>query len=262
MATFLPRPESTSDRLAKGLRSAASEGIPAIAGHIQQNRDRKQQQQQEMQENEALQQLTGEDYSGLSPEFKKIAFQNFVKKQEAAEKLKGNSQEKMQAAATGLETIKRQRERLKTGLLGTNLWSSRLSGEGRKVRAGYVQAGKSLIQLASTLPIRNQQEFEALAEDLYDPNLTEETIEGILDEMEALISNSIGLEAPSKSSKKGTAFSDARSAGREWEIKTGSFSKVQEGTKLPKDMAIAMVKKYGRAEAEKKAKELGYAVEY
>lgn len=106
---------------------------------------------------------------------------------------------RLASALQGLETIKRQKERLDTGHLGSKValvgtgrdWGSTFSGEGRKVRAGYEQAGKELIQLASTLPIRNKEEFLTLGEKLYDTTLSQEEISGILDEMESHVKDAI-----------------------------------------------------------------------
>ena len=89
MATFLPRPQSTSDRIARGLHSAAGEGIPAIAGHLQQK-------EKEKKENEFLKRFTGEDFSGASSEFKKIALDNMMKRQSQAEKLMQKTTEQVQ----------------------------------------------------------------------------------------------------------------------------------------------------------------------
>lgn len=119
-----------------------------------------------------------------------------LKQKQLGKELSETQKSQLTSAEQGLETVKRQKERLATGHLGPKLnfnpWASggksklfsALSGEGKKVRAGYEQAGKELIQLASTLPIRNKEEFKTLGDKLHDPSLHEEEIAGILDEMQ------------------------------------------------------------------------------
>ena len=110
-------------------------------------------------------------------------------------------EENIQPLLGGLDTIKRQRELLKSEYIGPRVsglghtnrkdwfWTS---PEGVKARSEYERLGKSLISLSSNIPIRNQREFDILAHDLYDPEKSKEEVEGILDAMERIINNSIG----------------------------------------------------------------------
>jgi len=105
-----------------------------------------------------------------------------------AEKLRGNQQEKIAPLQAGLETIQKMRQISQGNNLGRG--SSALGffgGQTAQDRAMYSQLGKSLISLASNIPIRNQREFETLAHDLYDPSLPDDAREGILQAMEAII---------------------------------------------------------------------------
>jgi hypothetical protein len=109
-------------------------------------------------------------------------------------KQKGKTQEKPKDLAplrSGLKTLGEMRRLRKEGRLGIGS-SYSLIGKTRKAAAKYSQLGKSMISLVSNIPIRNRQEFEVMAHDLYDPNITDEAAEGILDAMEQVIRQ--GLE--------------------------------------------------------------------
>lgn len=94
----------------------------------------------------------------------------------------------------GLQTVQKMREIGRRGHLGIGSGIQGVFlGQARKDRGEYEQLGKSLIQLASTIPIRNKVEFETLAHNLYDPSLSDEKREGILDAMEFIINQ--GLQA-------------------------------------------------------------------
>jgi len=106
--------------------------------------------------------------------------------------------QKMQPLQTGLEVLSRQRELLKQGNLGpamsvfgTPRKSYIPTKAALKDRSEYERLGKSLISLATTIPIRNRLEFETLAENLYDPKKTQEEIKGSLDGMERILKNNI-----------------------------------------------------------------------
>jgi len=107
---------------------------------------------------------------------------------------------KMQPFLTGLDIINRQRELLKQGNLGPKV---AVIGTGRKIgsswtkqgikdRSEYERLGKSLISLATSIPIRNRLEFEILSEGLFDPTKKKEEIEGALEGMERIIRNNLG----------------------------------------------------------------------
>lgn len=183
MVQILPRVKSTGEKLA----GAVGDITQTLTGHFAQQH---QQQQAAQAENEAFRRM-GLDVEGLSPEMKKIVVSELMKGRGA-----GKGEDKMQAAQAGLETVNRMRELGKTGHLGPKI--SQMGGLGflsadvRRDRAEYEQLGKSLIQLASAIPIRNQQEFNTLADQLYDPTLTDASREGILNAMERIISQSVG----------------------------------------------------------------------
>lgn len=61
----------------------------------------------------------------------------------------------------------------------------------RKDASEYERLGKSLISFASNIPIRNRQEFETLAHDLYDPSISDASREGILSAMKRIIENAM-----------------------------------------------------------------------
>ena len=101
-------------------------------------------------------------------------------------------QEKLTPLQTALERVQRMRD------IGANKRLGRGSGflgffggKTAKDRGEYQQLGKSLISLATNIPIRNRLEFETLAESLYDPSLPDQEREGVLDAMERIINNSI-----------------------------------------------------------------------
>jgi hypothetical protein len=127
---------------------------------------------------------------------------NFSKKEAKGEELAGKYREKIAPFQSGLQTIQRMRQLGKGGNLGRG--SSVLgffSEQGNKDRGEYETLGKNLISLASTIPIRNRQEFETLAEHLYDPSLPDARREGILDAMERIIQQNMsaytsGVEMP------------------------------------------------------------------
>jgi hypothetical protein len=163
--------------------------------------------QQEQQQKKAsqLQKLTGMD---APPEFQEAIFKNMLQQQlqeqkygfeskladeagqrklkEAGEKLRGE-EEPLRGA---LDVVGRMRAIRKKGNLGIGTNYSPFP-ETRQQAGEYEQLGKSLIQYASNIPIRNQKEFETLAAELYDPSITDARAEGVLDAMERIINNSL-----------------------------------------------------------------------
>lgn len=180
----------------------------ALAGGAEGYIDKKKKEQlakQLEEENRSLERITGKDLSGITnPQLRQEIVKSLMGKSGQAG-LSSKNQERLAAAQQGLKTVGRQKERLATGHLGPKVsflpgQSSKLlsaiSPEGRTTRSGYEQAGKELIQLASTLPIRNQVEFETLAHNLYDPTMNEAEIEGVLNEMEEHIKDAIQSISP------------------------------------------------------------------
>ncbi len=129
---------------------------------------------------------------------------------------------KMQSSANAKNLIKRQREILATGHLGPKVAligtgrkaGSTFSPEGQKLRSEYKRIGKALIQEGSKLVIRNKPEFETLAEDLYNPDLTNEEISGILDGLERIIGDELEESpvSPSKEKKASTSIKEGQTA--------------------------------------------------
>lgn len=95
---------------------------------------------------------------------------------------------------SGLKTVDEMRKLIKKGNLGLgSRFMSSFSDKTRKDRALYAQLGKSLISLASTIPIRNKAEFDTLAEQLYNPSNSDATNQGTLEAMERIIKQSMSL---------------------------------------------------------------------
>ena len=126
------------------------------------------------------------------------ADQREARKSEASrEKNEREVREKASPYEGALKTVQEMRDIGKKGRLGFGSGiRGLLSKDTRNDRAKYTQLGKSLIQFASNIPIRNKAEFETLAHDLYDPSITDASREGILDAMEAIISNSLRSMSP------------------------------------------------------------------
>lgn len=157
-------------------------------------------------QNDALSNILGADVSGLSEKQKEI----FLEKSMSPAKGFAKAEEKKQQLLSGLETIKRMRELQEGGNLGPKIafvgtgrkYGSTFSKQGMQDRKEYEQLGKSLIPLASLIPIRNQLEFKTLSEDLYNPDLKNEEIKGIVDAMERIIYQALGLNVPQTSAKQ------------------------------------------------------------
>lgn len=80
--------------------------------------------------------------------------------------------------------------------IGTSLRGV-ISPKTRREASEYERLGKSLISFASNIPIRNRQEFETLAHDLYDPSISDDSRKGILSAMKRIIQSSMqGIVAP------------------------------------------------------------------
>lgn len=220
---------SFGERFAQAVGGASRSLAEDIPSHMQGQQDKRKKQMQMMQENAAALKM-GVDLSGFrDPKDRQMILQKHLesqaKKQEgirghqfdsqlqhekygfetklaeselankskvAAEKLSGKSQEKLAPFQSGLQTIEEMRKIGSRGKLGRgSAIKGFLGGETAKDRAQYEQLGKSLISLASNIPIRNQREFETLAHNLYDPSLPDSAREGILDAMESIISRSM-----------------------------------------------------------------------
>jgi hypothetical protein len=153
-------------------------------------------------ENEALE-SQGVHVTGIqNPKIRELMSASALK----GEKVDTKSMQKGKELEGALETIQRMRDLRKQDNLGWGSQITRLfSPKARKDAGEYEQLGKSLISLASNIPIRNKQEFETLAERLYDPAISDDEAEGILSAMERIIQNSQNVVSDqpkgSKSSK-------------------------------------------------------------
>ena len=204
------RGPSIGQRLSAGL----GRGLD-IGSRMFQEHQAKQEQAQALEaENEAAKRL-GLDLSGIKdPKMRQKAFElsllgqqkerGFAHEKEmmadkliSAESEKGIKEQqnlisKIAPLQGGIEVLNRMRMLRNRGNLGFgSSIKGLISPETRQDRGEYEQLGKSLISLATNIPIRNQQEFQTLAENLYDPSITDAQAKGILDAMERIISNSM-----------------------------------------------------------------------
>lgn len=100
--------------------------------------------------------------------------------------------EKMAPLQGALQTIQEMESLGEKGNLGIGSSAySLISPSTREDRAKYEQLGKSLISFASTIPIRNQAEFETLSNKLFDSSISDAGRKGILDAMKRIIYNSM-----------------------------------------------------------------------
>ena len=139
---------------------------------------------------------------GVSPEAIKPYQESFPKYQAEANKQEAagrKQQEGLEPYRRGLDILSQQRKLLEKGNLGPLVGLGSRKGwfgeEGRKDRAEYERLGKALISLGSNIPIRNRQEFETLAEGLFDPTKDQKEIEGTLDAMQQIIQGQLGNES-------------------------------------------------------------------
>ena len=171
-----------SDQLLQGLGAASRTAATEIPRFFGEKLMAAEQARRQMLENEQLSQLLGKDISGVQdPSLKREILKSGL--QTAAK-----NAPRLNQLQSGLSTIQRMREINKKGGLGRGSKFTAQFDEGINKRRGeYEQLGKSLISLASTIPIRNKAEFETLAENLYDPSIPDAKREGILDAMERII---------------------------------------------------------------------------
>lgn len=187
-------------RAMQGFSQSIGQGLDALRGKMDEKKQAQLEQMMQMrkaaqdQANKEAQfahemNLQREKY-GFEKELQGSKFEN--ESLQKGNKLAGESQEKLLPFQMGLQTIKEMRNIGSRGNLGRgSSLKGYFGGETAKDRSQYEQLGKSLISLASTIPIRNQQEFKTLAENLYDPSLPDSAREGILDAMESIISRSM-----------------------------------------------------------------------
>lgn len=184
MVQVINAPERRPSFLQSILGSAVEEFFPAM----QKQREMQRMQEQIGQENQALQKM-GIDLSGIqSPDIRK----EMVKASLSGDKGQNKKFEEMASLSGAMDALGRMKQLRKKGNLGIgSSYTGIISPDVRKDAGEYEQLGKSLIQYATNIPIRNRIEFETLAEQLYDPTISDSRAEGILDAMERIINNSI-----------------------------------------------------------------------
>ncbi len=129
-----------------------------------------------------------------SPKMQTLALSadNEYKKREEDKKAKIKYQENVGPLEGALETVDQMINLGKKGNLGIGTSLRKVfSKEARKDASEYERLGKSLISFASNIPIRNRQEFETLAHDLYDPSINDASRQGILNAMKKIIQNTM-----------------------------------------------------------------------
>jgi hypothetical protein len=103
----------------------------------------------------------------------------------------------------GLQTLDRMIEIGDKGNLGRGSNYLRyLSNTVAEDYGEYERLGKSLIQLSTNIPIRNRQEFETLAHDLYDPSIADAQRKGILNALKFMLENRIKEDSGQNPDKK------------------------------------------------------------
>ena len=190
-----------AEKFAEDNKNFASE----LMQNHQQSQERRQQQQNNFASNQMASKLLGYDTSGLNEKtrdqlivdkFRQIGAENLQnsKAEQAAKDLQGKkdreNQEKLVPLQGALSSVKEMQGLRKKGNLGTGATYSPFSST-RKDAGAYATLGKSLIQYVSSIPIRNQKEFEAMSHDLMDPNITDAYAEGVLNKMEKIINDSM-----------------------------------------------------------------------
>lgn len=199
---ILDNPEKTPNPYARAILGAGQ----GYMGAQQAQKDqlmKQMQDQRKLQQEQSFERQMQQDKFGNESSKSKQDFLNDLKLQEnkyefekELQKSKPNSEEfkekeKKIVMKKGLDTVNRMRQIRKKGNLGigTDAYSI-FGGKTAKDAGEYSQLGKSLISLASTIPIRNQMEFETLSHKLYDPNITDSEAEGVLNAMERILKDS------------------------------------------------------------------------
>ena len=223
MVTLLPKVESFGSQFGRAIGTGVGKGV---GEGIEENSKRQSDAKKLQQENEIIKNRYGVDLAGWTdPDQRKNIFTQELKLkndkemqekkfaheielqnqkyglqgelnnkefENKAAKLAGEKQEKIAPYEAGLQTLKRMRELGTKNNLGrgSGFWALG-GGEAAKDKGEYETLGKSLISLASNIPIRNQAEFETLSHKIYDSSLSDKEREGVLDAMERIIRSSM-----------------------------------------------------------------------
>lgn len=185
--------ETTQGRLGREMGQAFGQGFSKIGEQIGQQR------QASLLSKVLSGQATPEEMGSLSPDLQLQAAGMQQKQQMAEQQLQMKEQERQQKIQEKVAPLKAAQERVQRMRdIGANERLGRGSaamgffgGKTARDREEYAQLGKSLISLATTIPIRNRIEFETLAEKLYDPSMPDNAREGVLDAMERIINDSM-----------------------------------------------------------------------
>lgn len=181
----------------KSFGDRLNEGIGRGLETAQRFQQESKQQQAKARDRETVKKLTSMDLE--DPEMQKEAFKNYLQQQlqeqkygyeaeKAGQKLREEKQEKLMPLQGALSSVQQMKKLRKKGNLGVGATYSPFA-ETRKHAGEYSTLGKSLIQYVSSIPVRNQKEFETLAHDLIDPEITDAYAEGVLNKMEKLIND-------------------------------------------------------------------------
>lgn len=217
MVTILPpveRKPTFGQRLSQGVGRGLEIGNQLMQQHQQKEQTKK------------LSELTGIDLAGVNPETQqsilklvlegrqglseqnnrfehetnlqnqKYSFEEQLMKNkplsQADLKAQKDSEETYNSLKGAQDSLNRMKSLRKKGNLGRGSAARGIfGGETAKNRGEYEQLGKSLIQYATNIPIRNRIEFETLAEKLYDPSIPDKEAEGILSAIERILNNSL-----------------------------------------------------------------------
>lgn len=199
------RQPSTADRFANAFSNLGQQGGQEIVNYYQRQKEAAQRDKNE----QLISELTGVDREtlrGISPEHhgellkqggqqglerlrQKGAFDEARLKAEAPDEKQGEKVRGLEGARERVAEMKRIRAKGNLGrLVGVK---SFFGGESAKDKGSYETLGRSLINQASTIPVKNRQEFETLSHGLIDASVTDDEADGILTELERIINDSI-----------------------------------------------------------------------
>ena len=181
-----------------------SQSVPQA---FQEHFSNKRNQQEIAQENEAAKRM-GIDLSGISDpnvrqkvmsealrgqeNEKQFNRESLFKNEEINRKTQQEQENKNLPLQSALERVGKMKDIRKKNNLGRgSAVLGFFGGETAKDRGAYETLGNSLIQYATTIPIRNRVEFEQLAGRISDPSITDSEAEGILDELEGIIKDGL-----------------------------------------------------------------------
>ena len=186
-------PQNMDNMIGQILQSVSPQNREAAFKMLQQQKDQVLAQQQRAGQQRFYQSKgLGEDFANLPEKERQI----LLSQQEKGEE-KG-----LKELMVAKDLVSRQMQHLKSGHLGPKVGGlgktgrkagSTWSKEGNKIRAEYAQIGKQLIGMATTLPIKNKEEFVTLSEKLIDPTLSREEIEGTLNALQLRLDSALNL---------------------------------------------------------------------